>query len=194
MVTTPRTRSRLGALVEFTVHQLLRVEPTPWAADGVLLIVRISLAWVFIYYGAGKLFGWFNGPGIHQTAEFFAMTAHLTPGGFFAVLGGMIEFGGAVALFIGLGSRLAAAFLLGDQVMAIITVTGKNGINSLSNHPGYEFNLTLCALALVIVVFGAGRLSLDRTLHHFIGKRKGEHEAGTLAQAQSSGNRSESTA
>ena len=68
---------------------------------------RIALAWIFIYYGAGKLFGAFNGPGIHRTALYFSNTAHLHPGGFFAVLGGILEFGSAIALALGLASRLA---------------------------------------------------------------------------------------
>ena len=127
----------------------------------VLLVVRIVLAWIFIYYGAGKLFGLFNGPGIHRTAVFFSTTAHLHPGEFFAVLGGVIEFGGALALLVGLVSRLAGIALIGDQVMAIITVTGKHGINSLSATPGYEFNLSLATLALVVVAFGAGQYSID---------------------------------
>ncbi len=45
--------------------------------------------------------------------------------------------------------------------MAMITVSWVNGINSLSATPGYEFNLALAAMALVIVGLGAGRLSLD---------------------------------
>ena len=49
--------------------------------------MRVALAWIFVYYGAGKLFGSFNGPGLHNTALFFSNTAHLRPGGFFAVLG-----------------------------------------------------------------------------------------------------------
>lgn len=54
----------------------------PLAADCGLLAARIALAWIFIYYGAGKLFGAFNGPGIHRTAIYFSQTAHLHPGGF----------------------------------------------------------------------------------------------------------------
>jgi putative oxidoreductase len=123
--------------------------------------VRVVLAWIFTYYGAGKLFGWFSGPGLHRTAVYFAGTAHLHPGMFFAVLGGVIEFGGALSMALGLCTRLAGLALAGDQVMAMITVTWVNGINSLTNHPGYEFNMTLCVLALVMVVFGAGRLSAD---------------------------------
>ena len=61
--------------------------------DLALLAARVGLAWIFIWYGAGKLFGGFNGPGFHQTALYFSNTAHLHPGGLFAALGGVIEFG-----------------------------------------------------------------------------------------------------
>jgi putative oxidoreductase len=131
------------------------------SSDLALAALRIALAWIFVYYGAGKLFGAFNGPGLHNTALFFSNTAHLHPGGFFAVLGGVIEFGGAIAMALGLGSRLAGLALFGDQVMAMITVTWVNGINSESLTPGYEFNLALAVMALVIVFLGPGRVSID---------------------------------
>ncbi len=135
------------------------------AAEEVAIVTgRIVLFWVFVYYGSGKLFGWFNGPGIHRTAIFFSTTAHLHPGGFFAVLGGLIEFGAALALVLGIGTRLGALALIGDQAMAIITVTGKHGINSLTATPGYEFNLVLIALALVVLALGSGRFSVDALL------------------------------
>ena len=126
-----------------------------------MLFARIALAWIFIYYGAGKLFGWFNGPGIHGTALYFSQAAHLHPGGLFAVLGGLIEFGGAVALAFGLCSRLAGVALFGDMVMAMITVTWATGINSRSNPPGYQLNIALGVLALVVAFLGSGRFSLD---------------------------------
>jgi putative oxidoreductase len=91
-------------------------------------------------------------------------TAHLHPGGFFAVLGGVIEFGGAVALALGLVTRLAGFALLGDQVIAMITVSWAHGINSLTATPGYEFNLALAAMALAVAGLGAGRLSIDAVI------------------------------
>ncbi len=136
-----------------------RTAPLP--ADLALIAVRTALAWIFIYYGAGKLFGAFNGPGIHGTALYFSKTAHLHPGGLFAVVGGVIEFGGGVALALGLGSRLAGLALFGDMVMAMITVTWSTGINNSTTPPGYQLNLALGVLALVMVVFGAGRFSID---------------------------------
>jgi putative oxidoreductase len=129
--------------------------------DCALLIARIVLAWIFIYYGGGKLFGWFNGLGIHGTSIYFSQTAHLHPGGFFAVLGGIIEFFGAIAVGLGLFARLAGIALFGDMVMAMITVTWATGINSHTAPPGYQLNLAIAGLALVVAFLGSGRFSID---------------------------------
>ncbi len=131
------------------------------ATDCALVIVRIILAWIFIYYGGAKLFGWFNGGGIHGTAIYFSQTAHLHPGGLFAVLGGTIEFFGAIAVALGLFSRLAGLALFGDMVMAMITITWATGINSRTDPPGYQLNLAVAGLALVVAFLGSGRFSLD---------------------------------
>ena len=130
-------------------------------ADAALVVVRIALVWIFTFYGARKLFGAFNGLGIHGTALYFSNTAHLHPGGFFAVLGGLIEFGGAIALTLGIGSRLVGLALFGDMVMAMITVTWSTGLDSTTAPPGYQLNLAVGVLALVIAAFGGGRFSLD---------------------------------
>jgi uncharacterized membrane protein YphA (DoxX/SURF4 family) len=109
-----------------------------------------------------KAVGAFNGPGFHRTALYFSETAQLHPGGLFAVVGGVIEFGGGVALALGLGARLAGIALFGDMVMAMITVRWVTGINNSTTPPGYQLNLTLGVLALVMVVFGAGRSASTR--------------------------------
>jgi putative oxidoreductase len=156
----PTSTSPAGRVRAVTVA-LLSAPAGALQADLVLMAVRIALAWIFVYYGAGKLFGTFNGPGLHQTTEFFAHTAHLSPGGLFAVVGGVIEFGGAIAMALGLASRLAGLALFGDMVMAMITVTWANGINSEKLPAGYELNIALAVLALVIALLGPGRFSLD---------------------------------
>src|SRR5580693_6031555 len=158
-VQAPRRSGRRSARSLFSPVVATRTAEIP--ASFALLAARIALAWIFVYYGAGKLFGAFNGPGIHRTAIYFSETAHLHPGGFFAVLGGIIELGSAVALAVGLFSRLARLALFGDMVMAMITVTWATGINSRSNPPGYQLNLALAVLALVVALLGSGRFSLD---------------------------------
>jgi len=137
----------------------VRVAPLP--VDAAMAAARVALGWIFIYYGAGKLFAAFNGPGMHKTALYFDNVAHLHPGGLFAVLGGVIEFGGGVAVAIGLVTRLAGLALFGDMVMAMITVTWATGINSSSSPPGYQLNLALAVLALIVAILGPGRLSVD---------------------------------
>lgn len=152
------------------LSMIVSTRPATRASDAALIALRIALAWIFVWYGAGKLFGWFHGPGIHATSLFMANTAHLHPGGLFAVLGGIIEFGGAIAIALGLGSRLAGLALFGDQVMAMVTVTWVNGINSESLTPGYEFNLALAVMALAIVLLGPGRVSVDELIDRRIGR------------------------
>jgi len=144
----------------------------PLPADLALIAARTALAWIFIYHGSGKLFGWFNGPGLHRTAVYFSGTAHLHPGEFFAVLGGVTEFGSGVALALGLASRLAGLALFGDMVMAMITVSWVNGINSETPTPGYELNMALGVLALVVAFFGAGRFSIDALIERRVATKE----------------------
>src|SRR5207248_1750463 len=58
----PRARTWLAALVKTRKADL--------PVDLALVAVRTALAWIFIWYGSGKLFGSFNGPGIHVTSLF----------------------------------------------------------------------------------------------------------------------------
>jgi putative oxidoreductase len=142
-------------------EQIQSTKKAPLARDVALVVVRIGLAWIFVYHGAGTLFGAFGQAGIHGHAIFFANVAHLHPGTFFAVLSGVTEFFGGLAVGLGIFGRLAASALVGDMVIAMVTVTWRNGIVSNAAGSGYELNVTLIALALVIVILGTGRFSLD---------------------------------
>ncbi|HEX4081498.1 MAG TPA: DoxX family protein [Acidimicrobiales bacterium] len=143
----------------------------PLARDVALLVARLGLAWVFVYHGAATLFGAFGGGGIHQQAEFFSTVAHLQPAMFFAVLGGIIEFFGGLAVGLGIFGRIAALGLFGDMVIAMVTVTFGNGIVSNAAGSGYEINVALAALAAVIAVLGTGRFSLDVLLRSLYRRR-----------------------
>jgi putative oxidoreductase len=165
MTTIPVVAHRRGhALLAVLFGTRIGTVPTDLAR----VAGRATLAWIFIYYGGRKLFGWFNGAGFHQTALYMSNTAHLHPGGLFAALGGVIELGGGIALALGLGTRLAGLALFGDMVMAMITVTWSTGINSQTAPPGYQLNMALGVLALVIAVIGAGRFSVDAYLERHL--------------------------
>jgi putative oxidoreductase len=152
-----------GSRVRFVLAAVLSTRTAPRVADVGLLIVRLVLAFIFIYHGSRRLFGWFDGPGLDASANYFANSAHLHPGKLFAVLGGTIEFAGGIALALGFFSRLAGLAIFGDMMMAIITVTHADGFNSTAG-AGWELNLALGVLALVPAFFGSGRFSIDAVL------------------------------
>jgi putative oxidoreductase len=155
--------STLAPRARHAVDRFRATRDARTSRDVALLGARIGLAWIFVYHGSGTLFGAFHGSGIHPEAVYFAHTAHLQPGTFFAVLGGIIECFGGAAVGLGIFGRLAAAGLVGDMVMAMITVTFKNGVIGTGG-TGYELNIALAALALVVAVLGTGRYSLDTVL------------------------------
>ena len=152
------------------VRMLFETTSTGPAVDLAVLAVRIALAWIFIYYGAAKLFGAFPGSGgphgVHETAIFMSQVAHLRPGELFAILAGVTEFGGGIAMALGLCTRLAGLALFGDMVMAIITVTGSQGFNPTTSGTGYQLNVAIAGLALVAALIGAGRFSVDARIAH----------------------------
>jgi putative oxidoreductase len=150
------------------------------AMDVALLAVRIALAWIFLYYGAAKLFGAFPGAGpngIHQTALYMSQTAHLRPGELFALLAGLAEFGGGFAMALGFCTRLAGLALFGDMVLATVTVTWATGLSSATSPPGYQLNLALAALALAAALVGGGRYSIDTLISRAL--RRGRQVASS---------------
>jgi putative oxidoreductase len=157
---TSSSRARVGHWIAVTDAPEFRQK----SFDAALLIVRLAVAWIFIYYGAGKLFGAFNGPGLNATATFFATTAHLHPGKFFAVLSGVTEFFGGITIGLGLLGRLAALALFGDMVIAMATVTFTNGLIGSTAGVGYGLNVALAALCAAVVLVGSGGFSVDAIL------------------------------
>lgn len=144
-------------------------------SDVALLLLRATVGVVFVAHGAQKLFGAFGGPGLDGIAG--AMAGYgLRPGMFFAVLSGVVEFGGGLLLLVGLLTPLVALLLSGVMVMAIAMVTGAQGFIVLGG-VGYEYNLVLIAAAVALVLTGPGRLSLDHQLGlvNRVGRRRAHH-------------------
>ena len=124
------------------------------------LPLRILLGIGFLVHGAPKLFS------AAEHAGFAGMLQQLgiPAAGFLAWVVGFVEFFGGIALAFGLFARLAGAAIFGDMMIAIITVTWANGINATGGKSGYELNLALGVLALMVAFFGAGRVSVDALL------------------------------
>jgi putative oxidoreductase len=153
---------RVPPRVRDLYEQASAIRDNTLARDVALLAARIGLAWIFIYNGGGKLFGLFGGGGVHQASIFFGTVAHLHPAELFTIMAGITEFFGGIAIGVGVFGRLAAVGLVGDMVIAMITVTWGNGISTTTASGGnYQINVALASMAVVIALLGTGRFSLD---------------------------------
>src|ERR1700733_323150 len=120
----------------------------PLTRDIALLIGRGLLAWLFIYHGAGTLFGAFHQSGIHGETVYF-QTEHLDPAKFFAYVDGTTQFVGGILIAVGVLGRLAGVALAGDMLGAIVTITFAQGLVG-PNGLGYQLNVALIIPSLVI--------------------------------------------
>lgn len=111
-----------------------------------LLVLRLVVAAVFLYHGSRKLMGWKKTPG------------------FFRFLG-ICETLGGISMFFGLLTELSA---LGFTLLMLGALYHKlfkwKTPFSAEKSTGWEFDLTLLAMALALFFLGAGTLSLDALL------------------------------
>jgi putative oxidoreductase len=126
-----------------------------------LTVVRILVGIIFVAHGSQKLFGAFGGYGLEGTGQYMASLG-LTPGYLMALLSGSAEFFGGLGLVVGLLARPAAVVLAATLVVAIFSVHISNGLFMANN--GYEFALALLGGVVAVLIEGAGKLSIDRTI------------------------------
>lgn len=126
-----------------------------------LLIIRVVIGVLFVGHGAQKLFGWFGGYGLNGTGGWFDSIG-MKPGVTMALIAGLAELIGGILFALGLLTPVAGLLIAGTMAMAILKVHGPNGLWSTSN--GYEYNLTLLAVAIGIALIGPGHYSLDAFL------------------------------
>ena len=134
--------------------------------DWVLTIVRVVLGVVLFAHGAQKLLGWFGGPGFSVTVRTFRDQLGIPAP--LACLAIAAEFFCGLGLIVGLLTRIAALGISITMVVAALMVHLKYGffLNWFGNKPGHgiEYHLVVIALALVVIMKGAGAFSLDSAL------------------------------
>jgi len=134
------------------------------------LLLRGVVGPLFVGHGTQKLFGWFGGHGPDATGGFFESLG-LRPGKRHATAAGASETLGGALLTLGAFTPLAQAMITGTMVTAIRKVHAPNGPWVTSN--GYEYNLTLIALATALTETGPGSPSVDSALFGDSFKGKG---------------------
>lgn len=131
-----------------------------------LTIIRVTLGVVMFPHGAQKVLGWFGGFGWSGTMGFFTGQLHLPV--VVALLIILGEFLGSLGLITGTLTRVAAFGFVVIQLGAIATVHRQNGffMNWMGNQQGegYEYALLAIGMGLVLLLKGAGRFSIDRSV------------------------------
>jgi putative oxidoreductase len=125
------------------------------------LALRVPVGIILAAHGAQKLFGWFGGYGLEGTGQWMASIG-LEPGFLMALLAGLAEFAGGIALILGLLTRPAALVSAFTMVVAIFSVHFDNGLFMSNN--GYEFALSLLAASVALTFHGGGAFSVDNAL------------------------------
>jgi len=118
----------------------------------IVLIGRILLSIIFIIAGFGKL------TDISGTAAYFAMYG-LPGGAATAVVTGLVELLGGLAILVGFQTRIAAWVLaIFSVATALVAHTGWSDMNQLIH---FQKNLAMAGGFLVLATYGAGALSVD---------------------------------
>jgi putative oxidoreductase len=143
--------------------------------DWVITIVRIVLGVVFFAHGAQKALGWFGGAGLQSTVRVFREQLRIPAP--LALLSVAAEFLGGLGLIVGLLSRIAALGIAVVMIVALVAVHGKFGffMNWYGEKQGHgiEYHILALALALAVMIKGAGAFSLDQVLYQHISNQNG---------------------
>ena len=140
------------------LRKLIETDGNDWAA----LVARLVLGLVILPHGLQKLLGLFGGYGFGATVGFF--TGMGVPA-FIAVLVILGDSFGALFLILGLISRVSAAGISLIMLGAVFLVHLPNGFFmnwfGAQKGEGFEYHILALGLALIVLVRGGGKWSLD---------------------------------
>lgn len=115
-----------------------------------LLVLRIVIGVILIAHGYGKVFGGFSQ--VHDMVQRIGFP------GWMAYLVAGTEFFGGILIIAGLLTRFVAVAMLIDMSVAIWKFHWHHG---LKGQGGYEFPLSVAAIAFALIFFGGGPIALD---------------------------------
>jgi putative oxidoreductase len=138
------------------------VEPSTRQDIG-LLIFRLGVGGTLAAHGTQKLFGWFGGGGVEGTTQGMRAMGFLPPKAS-AVLAGLGEAAGGVALALGLATPVGGA-AAASTMLAAGAVHRPAGF--FATEGGFEYTGVLALAGAAVSISGPGRYSLD----HLLGNR-----------------------
>lgn len=122
-----------------------------------LLLVRVVVGIIFMSHGYPKLL---DAKATTANAKFFKSLRIPAPR-FFTYLVGFIEFFGGLAVFIGFWTPLWAFLLSMVMVVAIALTGAERGFKG-----GYELDLLLFVLGLMLFIAGGGMFSISSVINY----------------------------
>jgi putative oxidoreductase len=135
------------------------------------LLLRLLLGVVFFPHGAQMALGWFGGYGFSGTMGFFTGTLHIPAP--FAFLAIAAQFAGAIALILGLFTRVAALGIAVNMLVAVAMVHAQYGwfMNWFGNQKGegFEYHLLAIGIAIVLMIRGGGKWAADTVIENWLG-------------------------
>ncbi len=137
----------------------------PQALDLGLLLLRVTLGAIFFAHGAQKVLGWYGGYGLKGTSGYFKQAIGIPVP--LSYLAAFTEFFGSIAVILGAFTQIAAASLAVTMIVAMLKVHRKNGFwmnwsSTANKGEGYEYNLALLSMALLLVLTGPGQIAIIR--------------------------------
>jgi putative oxidoreductase len=125
-----------------------------------LPLLRVVMGLVLVPHGCQKLFGWFGGMGFEKfTTAFDKMGWY--PAAFWVAVVALTETLGGLMLAFGFLTRFAAAAIVIFMLNAMWATSAKGFFWAQG---GMEYALIIFMVALVFLVKGGGRYSIDHAL------------------------------
>ena len=155
---------------------LAAVDTSPVASTGPVdlgaLVLRLVIGVFLAVHGINKVRG-----GIDGTAQWFAGIGMRWPR-WQARLAATVEIGAGLLLAIGLLTPVAAAGVIGVMVVATWAAHRANGFFVFRPGQGWEYTVTIAAVAWAIALIGPQRYSVDHVLGGESGVRWGDWWGG----------------
>jgi len=144
------------------MKRIIATNPNNWAA----LVARLALAVTIFPHGAQKLLGLFGGYGFTGTMGFLTTQAGLPY--VVALLVILIEFFGPLFLLLGLLTRIVAFATIVNFLGVVFTSHLQNGFfmnwGGQQKGEGIEFFILLVGLAVILLITGGGKASIDAVM------------------------------
>jgi putative oxidoreductase len=126
------------------------------------LPIRFGLAAVMIAHGAQKVLGSFGGPGFNAFINGNTPFGFMRPTWLWLGAAALSELLGGIFVGLGFLTRVGAFFIACTMLTAIVGVHWTNGF--FAGNRGYEYPLSLLAMAIALLIAGGGQASIDKSL------------------------------